>query len=70
MDLFFYFISTSFYNARLFIIKFAEPFFACIFSAILLKENIFQIQYPIAFVLISAGIVLAYKEDTSREKIQ
>ena len=56
--------------SRLFVIKFADPFFACIFSTILLKENIFQIQYPIAFVLISAGIVLAYKEHTSEEETQ
>lgn len=66
----FFYVQKNILLSKLFIIKFAEPFFACIFSAILLKENIFQIQYPIAFVLISAGIVLAYKEDTSREKIQ
>ena len=45
----------------MFIIKFAEPLFACIFGAILLKENIFQWQYLIAFVLISAGIVFGNK---------
>jgi len=45
----------------MFIIKFAEPLFACIFSAILLHENIFQWQYLIAFVLISVGIVLGNK---------
>ena len=66
----FFYVQKNILLSKLFIIKFAEPFFACIFSAILLKENIFQIQYPIAFVLISAGIILAYKEDTSREKIQ
>ena len=58
----FFYIQKKIPLSKLFIIKFAEPFFACIFSAILLKENIFQMQYPIAFVLISAGIVLAYKE--------
>ena len=58
----FFYVQKRIPLSKLFIIKFAEPFFACIFSAILLKENIFQIQYPIAFVLISAGIVLAYKE--------
>ncbi len=66
----FFYIQKKIPLSKLFIIKFAEPFFACIFSAILLKENIFQIQYPIAFVLISAGIVLAYKEHTSEEETQ
>ena len=66
----FFYVQKRILLSKLFIIKFAEPFFACIFSAILLKENIFRIQYPIAFVLISAGIVLAYKEHTSEEEIQ
>ena len=66
----FFYIQKKIPLSKLFIIKFAEPFFACIFSAILLKENIFRIQYPIAFILISAGIVLAYKGDTSEEEIQ
>ncbi len=45
--------------SKLFIIKFAEPIFACIFGALLLHENIFKIQYLIAFVLISLGIWIA-----------
>ncbi len=45
--------------SKLFIIKFAEPIFACIFSAILLGEEIFKIQYLAAFVLISVGIVIS-----------
>ncbi len=44
--------------SNLFIIKFAEPLFACIVSAIILKENIFQWQYLVAFVLISIGIII------------
>lgn len=52
--------------SNMFIIKFAEPLFACVFSAILLNENIFQWQYLIAFILISTGIVLGNK--TKREK--
>lgn len=44
--------------SRLFIIKFAEPLLACVFSAILLGENIFKLQYLIAFILISLGITL------------
>ena len=47
--------------SNMFIIKFAEPLFACIFGAILLHENIFQWQYLIAFILISAGIILGNK---------
>ncbi len=42
--------------SRLFIIKFAEPVFACIFGALILGENIWKIQYLIAFLLISGSI--------------
>ncbi len=42
--------------SKLFIIKFAEPVFACIFGALLLGEDIFKIQYLIAFLLIAGGI--------------
>ena len=42
--------------SKLFIIKFAEPVFACVFGAIILGENIFRIQYLVAFLLISFGI--------------
>lgn len=44
--------------SKLFIIKFAEPVFACVFSAILLGENIFRWEYLAAFALISLGIFL------------
>jgi len=54
----FYYFQRSISNSRLFIIKFAEPLFACIFGAILLGENIFKLQYLIAFILITMGIVL------------
>ena len=55
--------------SKLFIIKFAEPLFACILGAILLGENILKWQYLIAFILISTGIVLGNK--TKKEtKIQ
>ena len=47
--------------SKLFIIKFAEPVFACVFSAILLGENIFNIQYILAFILISGGIYIVNK---------
>jgi len=46
--------------SQLFIIKFAEPVFACIGGAILLNENIFKLQYLLAFILISTGIVIGH----------
>lgn len=49
--------------SQMLIIKFAEPIFACIFGAILLGENIFKIQYLLAFLLISAGILLANRSE-------
>ena len=47
--------------SKMFIIKFAEPLFACAFSAMILGENIFKIQYLAAFVLIAAGIYISNK---------
>ena len=44
--------------SNMFIIKFSEPLFACLFGALLLKEDILKWQYLIAFILISSGIVL------------
>ena len=48
--------------SRLFIIKFSEPVFACIFSAILLGENVWNIRYLISFILISGSIWVSNKE--------
>lgn len=45
--------------SRLFIIKFAEPMFACLFGALILGENIFRVQYLLAFLLIAGGICIA-----------
>ena len=45
--------------SKLFIIKFAEPVFACLFGAIILGENIWKWQYLVAFLLISSGIVIS-----------
>jgi drug/metabolite transporter (DMT)-like permease len=42
--------------SKLFIIKFAEPVFACIFGALILGEDIWKIQYLISFLLISGSI--------------
>ncbi len=52
----------------LFIIKFAEPIFACLFGAIILKENIFKLQYLIAFMLISAGILISSMKSIEKKK--
>lgn len=51
--------------SKLFIIKFAEPVFACIFGALILGENIWRIQYLIAFLLISGSI---WFSNTKRKK--
>lgn len=45
--------------SKLFIIKFAEPIFACVFGALILGENIWKIQYIVAFLLIGGGIWLS-----------
>lgn len=47
--------------SKLFIIKFAEPVFACVSGAIILGENIFKIQYISAFLLIATGIYISNK---------
>lgn len=47
--------------SNLFIIKFAEPAFACVFGWLILGEDILKIQYLLAFILISAGIYIANK---------
>lgn len=58
-----YYVLRSNSLSKMFIIKFAEPLFACLFGAILLGENIFKIQYLLAFILISAGIILGNKSE-------
>ena len=52
--------------SKLFIIKFAEPLFACLFGAVLLGENIFQLQYLLAFILISLGIIIGHKSNKKK----
>ena len=59
--------------SKLFIIKFAEPVFACVFGALILGENIRRIQYLVAFLFISGGIWLSNtkkqsESDTSTDK--
>ena len=55
-----YYILKTTELSSLFIIKFAEPLFACIFGAILLDEDIFSFQYLAAFILISLGIIIGH----------
>lgn len=45
--------------SKLFIIKFSEPLFAAVFSWLLLGENVWQLNYLAAFLLISGGILVA-----------
>jgi drug/metabolite transporter (DMT)-like permease len=45
--------------SSLFIIKFAEPLFSCILGALILGENILDIRYLLAFLLIGGGITIA-----------
>ncbi len=54
--------------SKLFIIKFSEPIFACIFGAVLLNEDIFRWQYALAFALISAGIALGHLSERKEIK--
>ena len=49
--------------SKLFVIKFAEPLFACLFGAVLLGENIFKLQYLGAFILISVGIIFGNRKE-------
>ncbi len=53
--------------SKMFIIKFAEPLFACIFGAVLLGEDIFRLQYLAAFVLICTGIILGNKSEVTKK---
>ena len=48
--------------SKLFIIKFAEPVFACIFGSLILNEQIFKVQYLAAFLLIAGGIYISSRE--------
>lgn len=48
--------------SKLFIIKFAEPVFAAICGAVLLGEDIFKVQYAVAFVLIALGIYVSQRK--------
>ena len=55
--------------SKLFIIKFAEPAFACVFGALILNENIWKLQYLVSFLLISGSIFISNLK-SSRRAIQ
>ena len=50
--------------SKLFIIKFAEPIFACVFGALILNENIWKWQYLVSFLLISGSIIISNLKST------
>ena len=52
--------------SRLFIIKFAEPAFACLFGWLLLGEDIFKLRYLAAFLLISGGILISHTKSKKK----
>lgn len=57
-----YYILANNALSKMFIIKFAEPLFACVFGALLLGENVLKIEYLVAFILISSGIYFGNKK--------
>ena len=56
--------------SSLFIIKFTEPVFAAIFGAILLKEDIWNIKYLLAFILVGGGIVISNVSFARKNKVK
>lgn len=66
----FYYAQHTAELSKLFIIKFAEPLFACLFSTVLLGEDIFKIQYLTAFALISIGIILGNTKSKSDNNLK
>jgi drug/metabolite transporter (DMT)-like permease len=54
--------------SKLFIIKFAEPVFACLFGALILNENIWKLQYLLAFVLIFGGIWISHVQKHTKKE--
>ena len=44
--------------SEMYLIKFCEPVFACVFGAICFGENIFTLPYLLAFLLICGGITM------------
>ena len=65
----YYYVQKTMDLSSLFIVKFAEPLFAALFGFLLLKEDIFRLQYLASFVLISAGIIIGNKVIEKKEKV-
>ena len=56
--------------SNLFIIKFAEPVFACLFGALILGEDILKLRYLVAFLLIAGGIVVCNSKKRNAAGLQ
>lgn len=56
--------------SKLFIIKFAEPVFSAAFGAIILGDNILKIEYLIAFVLISIGVIVSHSNKKTKINVK
>jgi len=52
--------------SKLFVIKFSEPIFACLFSALLLGEEIFRWQTLVSLLLIASAILLIHAKEKPR----
>ena len=48
--------------SEMYLIKFCEPVFACVFGAVIFGENIFTIQYLLSFLLICTGVIIGQKQ--------
>lgn len=64
----FYFVQRKIKLSTLSVIKFSEPLFACVFGAVLLGEDILKLRYLVAFVLITASILLARRDTNIGKK--
>lgn len=64
---------TATHNANLsnmLITKFIEPFFAAVTGAIFLSENVFQVKFILAFILIVGGIYISSKSSKKEGRLQ
>lgn len=56
--------------SKMFIIRFTEPLFACLFGWLLVGEDIFRPEYLGAFVLICGGILIGNMTFPKKEKVK
>jgi len=54
--------------SKLFIIKLSEPLFAAILSAILLRENLWQLHYLFAFLCIALAVVISNVKRSDKKR--